>query len=261
MNHIEDDLKAALHRKPAPPGFAAKVFEWIEIEASNKKAPRSFFQSWVLGAFRKEVLIFASAVVLILSSVMHFGENQSALANSMSRLKVIIDVSSRLNRTASMDCSVLKSEAGGEKSSYRVRWNASGITRVDRKSTDGMQQTLWISNTTVPPDPVWQPAMEFLTPTILARHVEGAYGLMQAGQRDAPEPYEFLLVGRENQQVIEIAIDQRTYLPTTLRKYLPDSRTGEARNCVLEVRFLWNRPVPEQLLIPQLAAGNQKLNY
>ena len=112
---------------------------------------------------------------------------------------------------------------------------------VDRKSTDGMQQTLWISNTTVPPDPVWQPAMEFLTPTILARHVEGAYGLMQAGQRDAP--------------------DQRTYLPTTLRKYLPDSRTGEARNCVLEVRFLWNRPVPEQLLIPQLAAGNQKLNY
>jgi hypothetical protein len=257
MNHIEDDLKAALSRKPAPPEFAARVFERIESEDLSKKTPQSFVLSWALGAFRKEALIFASAVILILSSVLHFGENQSALANSISRLKVIIDVATRLNRTTSMDCSVLKSEAGGEKSSYRVRWGMRDIARVDRKSNDGVQQTLWISNTIVPPDPVWQPAMEFLTPTILARHVEGPYGLMQAGLRDAAEPDEFLLVGRENQQIIEIAIDQRTYLPTTLRKYLPGSRTGEARNCVLEVRFLWNRPVPEELLIPQPAAGKR----
>ena len=255
MNYIEDDLKAALSRKPAPPGFAARVFERIESANLSKKTPRSFFQSWALGAFRKEAMIFASAMILILSSAMHFGESQNALANSISRLKVIIDVATRLNRTTSMDCSVLKSEAGGDKSSYRIRWGRSDIARVDRKSNDGIQQTLWISNTTVPPDPVWQPAMEFLTPTILARHVEGSYGLMQAGPRDAAEPAEFLLVGRENQHTIEIAIDQRTYLPTTLRKYLPDSRTGEARSCVLEVRFLWNRPVPEDLLIPQPAAG------
>jgi hypothetical protein len=30
MNRIEDDLKAALRRVPAPPGLAAKVFERIE---------------------------------------------------------------------------------------------------------------------------------------------------------------------------------------------------------------------------------------
>jgi hypothetical protein len=257
MNHIEDDLKAALRRKPAPPGFAAKVFERIESEALNKKAPQSFLQSWTRWAFRKEVLIFASAVVLILSSLMHFGESQSALANSISRLKVIIDVSARLNRTTSMDCSVLKSDAGGENSSYRIRWGSSDITRVDRKSTDGVQQTLWISNTTVPPNPVWQPAMEFLTPAILARHAEGQYGLMQAAQRDAGGPAEFLLVGRENQQVIEIAIDERTYLPKTLKKYLPDPGTGEARNCVPEARFFCNRPVPEELLIPRPAAGKR----
>ena len=257
MNRIEDDLIAALRRKPAPPGFAAKVFERIESEALNKKTPWSFFQSWARGAFRKEILIFASAAVLILGSVMHFGENQSALANSISRLKVIMDVSTRMNRTTSMDCSVFKSGAGGDNSSYRVRWGTSDITRVDRKSADGVQQTLWISNTTVPPDPVWQPSMEFLTPTILARHVEGSYGLMQAGQQGAAGPDEFLLVGRQNQHIIEIAIDKGTYLPKTLRKYLPDSGTGEARNCVLEVRFLWNRPVPAELLIPRPAAGQR----
>jgi hypothetical protein len=257
MNRIEDDLKAALRRKPAPPGFAAKVFERIGSEALNKKTPQSVLFSWARGAFRKDILAFASAVMLILGGVLHLTGSQSALANSISRLKVIIDVSARLNRTTSMDCSVLKPGAGGENSYYRVRWDASGITRVDRKSTDGVQQTLWISNTTVPPDPVWQPAMEFLTPAILARHVEGQYGLMQAGQRDTAKPAEFLLVGRENQQVIEIAIDERTYLPKTLKKYLPDSGTGEARNCVLEVRFLWNRPVPEELLIPRPAAGKR----
>ena len=37
MNRIEDDLKSALRRKPAPPGFAAKVFERIESEALNRE--------------------------------------------------------------------------------------------------------------------------------------------------------------------------------------------------------------------------------
>ena len=52
MNHIEDDLKAALRRKPAPPGFAAKVFERIENEALHKKAPRGFSRNpfWMAAA-------------------------------------------------------------------------------------------------------------------------------------------------------------------------------------------------------------------
>jgi hypothetical protein len=257
MNHIEDDLKAALRRKPAPPGFAARVFERIESEALNQKVSQSFFQSWARWVFRKEALIYASAVVLILGSVMRFDGNQSALANSIARLKVIIDVSARLNGTTSMDCSVLTSGTGGENSSYRIRWGASDITRVDRESTEGVRQTLWISNTTVPPGPIWQPAMEFLTPAILSRHIEEPYGLMQAGPRAVAEPAEFLLVGRENQYVIEIAIDERTYLPKTLKKYVPDSGTGEARICVLEARFLWNRPVSGELLIPRRAAGKR----
>jgi hypothetical protein len=260
MNHIEDDLKAALRRKPAPPGFAAKVFERIEREASNKKTLWSFLRSWARGAFRKEILAFASAVMLILGGVMHLSGKQSVLANSISQLKVIMDVSAILKGTTSMDCSVLKSGAGGENSYYRVRWDASGITRVDRKSTDGVQQTLWISNTTVPPDPVWQPAMEFLTPSILAAHIEGPYGLMRAGQRDAARPDELLLVGKENQHAVEIVVDERTYLPKSLKKYLPDSgRTDAERDCLMEVRFQWNQPISRKLLVPDSQAANRQL--
>jgi hypothetical protein len=197
--------------------------------------------------------VLTTAIVLILCGVSLLDGTQSILANSISQLKVIVDVSAVLKRTTSMDCYVLMPGSRSEKS-YRVRWSASSITRVDRESTGGVRQTLWISNTTVPPDPVWQPSMEFLTPAILARHLEGSYGLMQTGQWKDAGSNEFQLVGREDQHVIEIAIDGRTYLPKTLRKYLPDSGTGEARKCVLEARFLWNRPVPEELMIPRLVA-------
>jgi len=200
-------------------------------------------------------------VVMILSGIALLSGKQSVLANSISQLKVIMDLSAILNRATSMDCSVLKSEPGNENSSYHLRWSARGITRVDRESADGVQQTLWISDTTVPPDPVWQPAMESLTPAILARHLEGRYGLMKTGQWNDAGLDEFLLLGRENQQVIEIAIDKRTYLPKTLKKYFPDSETGEGRQCVLEVRFLWNRPVPEELMIPRPAARKQELYH
>jgi len=197
--------------------------------------------------------VLTTAVVLILCGVTLLNGKQSILANSIAQLKVIVDVSAVLKRTTSMDCFVFMPGSRSEKS-YRVRWSASSITRVDRESTGGVRQTLWISNTTVPPDPVWQPSMEFLTPTILARHFEGSYGLMQTGQWKDAGSNEFQLVGREDQHAIEIAIDGRTYLPKTLRKYLPDSGTGEARKCVLEARFLWNRPVPEELMIPRLVA-------
>jgi hypothetical protein len=194
---------------------------------------------------------FTVAVVLILIGVLLPGEKQNALADSLSRLKVLIDVSAALNHTTSMDCAIIHAGVGSKKSTCRVRWNSHSITRVDRESACDIQQTLWISNTSVPPNPVWQPAMEFLTPTILAQHMERSYGLMQAALWNAEGQNEFLFIGRENHQEIELYIDKRTYLPKALRKFAPDAATGRTRNCVLEVQFLWNRPVPEELLIPQ----------
>ena len=150
---------------------------------------------WVRWAFRKEILAFSSVVLMLLGSVMHLGGYQSALAHSISRLKVVVAISERLYRATSMDCTMLIQGAGGETRHYRVRWGPPGVTRVDIAAGGRTEQTLWISNgavsiadyargslpptmgATTPQDPLLQPALAFLTPAILAQRMDERYGL------------------------------------------------------------------------------------
>jgi hypothetical protein len=227
------------------------------------------------GLFRKGILAVASAVMLILGAVMHLSGSPSALAHSIEQLKVIVTVSMSLNRAAFMDCTVLIPGAGGENSSCHVLWRASGDARMDMVSADGAQ-TIWISNETISfadsdggvvrsmpiktmtPGPVWQPALEFMTPTLLAKHMEEQYGLMQSGERSGAGSDEFLIVGREDRQVVEITVDARTYLPKVLKKYALDSgRTNGERDCLMEVRFHWNQPISQELFVPGPLVGKR----
>lgn len=215
-----------------------------ESTAGREKRRKRFRWLWT-EAFGKEVLAIASAFMLILGGIMHLSGNQSALANSITRLKTVIDLSAGLNSATSMDCTVIQP---GTDTSYRIRWSSRGITRVDMDSGGFPERTLWISNTTVPPDPVWNPAMEFLAPVMLAQHIENRYGFNQAGPEAGSGIQDLLLAGNGYEQPVEITIDQVTFLPKTLKKYLTD-HTGK-RRCVLEARFLWNQPVPYELFIP-----------
>jgi hypothetical protein len=226
-------------------------------------------------AFSQEILAFASAVMLVLGLLMQLAGGQSVLADSIERLKAMSTVSSHLHRAISMDCNVLKPSAGAQNSRYRVRWNTDGVTRVDVAPISGKEQTLWISNetvsvadneggtmrsiaiTNVPSE--WQPPMEFLNPTTLAQHMKERYGSMRSERQDGVEPQEFLLVGQEDHMVVEISVGAKSYLPTTLRKYSSGpARTGKDRDCIEEVRFQWNKPIPLELLVPGLSAVKRK---
>jgi hypothetical protein len=230
---------------------------------------------WAHGMFRQEVLAFASAVLLIAGGVMHLGGNQSVLAHSIERLKMVVTVSAGLRQATSMDCTVQIQGEERDQSSYRVRWGATGITRVDMDSTGREERTQWFPDETVsmfpyarmavhstaiatrPREPVWQPAQEFLTPAMLARNMEKRYGLIHSERREKDGRDEFLLVGQENRQVIEIAIDARTYLPIQLKKFLLNSsQTGDAQSGFEEVRFQWNQPISPEVLAPRSQAGN-----
>ena len=231
---------------------------------------------WAHIMLRKEVLAFASAVMLIAGGVMHLGGNQSVLAHSIGRVKTVLTVSAGLRRATSMDCTVLKPGDGDAQSSFHLRWTARVATRVDMEAGGRSVRTLWIPDASVSTalyagiasrpaasaaiarDVLWQPALEYVTPVLLARHIEERYGLIETERRSGDGVDEFLLIGQENQQVIEIAVDVGTYLPLTLKKYRLDLvRAGEERRCVEEVRFRWNQPIPRELLIPKYPAGKK----
>ena len=263
---------------PPSPDLHDRVLRAARAALAGRDVGLHWTDRWLraCGAFREEILAFASVLLLILGVVTSLGADQSVLAESIERLKVMVTVSECLYRATSMDCTVLKPAAGDKESRYRVRWNAAGITRVDIDSTNGTEQTLWIFEgtvsvagheggavrsmaiTTMPAE--WQPPMEFLTPTLLAQHIKEQYGLMPAERQGGARPDEFLLVGQESQQAVEIAFDATTYLPTTLTKYLPDPPwTGKERDCLEEVRFQWNTPIPQELLIPGTSAVKRQV--
>lgn len=218
-------------------------------------------------AYPQEILAFASSLMLILGVVMQLGGGQSVLADSIERMGINIVMSGRLDRATSMDCTVLNPGSGSERSRYRVRWIAAGITRVDMDSNNSTEETLWISKekisgavslTSVATMPSqWQPVVEFITPAILARYIEG-YKLMQAERQDGARPGELLFAGQKNQQVIEVAIDVKTRLPLTVEIY--SAGTSEERHCLKEVRFRWNRPIPPELLIPGSSEIKQRID-
>lgn len=233
------------------------------------------YQPWMQGLFRKDILAVASAAMLILGIVMQLSGSQTVLAHSIEQLKVIATISMSLNRASSMDCMVRTRGEEDEKISCRVRWSTSGDVRVDVDEGDGTQ-TFWIPNEAVSvagpkvgnkrsmpinamiPKPVLQLILEFMSPEIVAKHIEEQYRLMQRIGRVSLGTNEFLIVGREGRQDVEITMDAKTYLPRVLKKCLHDTdRTNEARNCAMEARFLWNQPISEELFSPRIPAAEK----
>ena len=253
------------------PGLHERVLLAAREAWTNSESGLHWTNRWMraCGRFRQEILALASAFMLILGAVMQLGGSQSVLADSMERLTVMAAVSGSLHRATSMDCTVTKPGAADERVQYRLRWNAAGVTRVEMTSAGGTGQTLWISNGTVsavddeggtvrstsitdmPSN--WKAPMEFQTPAAIAQHME-RFGLRQADDQGSAQPGELVLVGQENQQVVVIAINARTALPIALKKFLPAPvGTGKERAGFEEVRFQWNKAIPEELFIPGLS--------
>jgi hypothetical protein len=275
---LDNFLKQTLRDDIPPEAEAGMIRHFLSLkrtldQTENLAEPDRWL--WLHGVFRNEVLVFASAVLLIAGGVMHLYGNQSVLAHSIERLKMAVTVSVGLRQVTSMDCTVRMQGAPHDQSSYHVRWSATGITRVDMDSTGREVRTLWVPDDTVsmfpfarkavhsteiaakPREPVWQPAQEFLTPAMLAQNMEKRYGLIRAERREKGGQDEFLLIGQENQQVIEIAIDARTYLPKKLKKYpLDSSQVRDAQVGFEEVRFQWNQPISPEVFVPKSPAGN-----
>jgi hypothetical protein len=275
---LDNFLKQALKDNVPPEAEAGMKRQFLNFKRTLERTEQleePAGRLWMRGPWRREIFSIASAVLVILGVVLQLSGSQSVLAHSIEQLKVIVTVSMSLNQAAFMDCTIRKPGAGGRNASYHVLWRASGDTRMDMVSSDGAQTT-WISDETISftdpesgtvrsmpvqimaPGPAWQPALEFMTPRLLAKHMEAQYGLMQTGGRSGAGLDEFLIVGQQDRQVVEITVDARTYMPKMLKKYALDSGlANRERNCLMDVRFLWNQPVSRELFIPGPPAGKR----
>ncbi len=85
MHEIEDRLRDALRRKPAPPGFAARVLSRLESAADARPAARlSRPRLWAVAA----ALVIAAGVGLIERERWVERRNRAALEESLEALSV-----------------------------------------------------------------------------------------------------------------------------------------------------------------------------
>jgi hypothetical protein len=88
MNPIEDDLKAALRRKPAPLGFADRVFERIKRDAPGKRATRRLFNNPFWRAAVASVILMASGAGIIGYRQYIHMRNEAALNRTLAALSI-----------------------------------------------------------------------------------------------------------------------------------------------------------------------------
>lgn len=88
MHRIEDDLKAALRRKPAPPGFAASVLERIEDDEFVRKNSRRLTRGrlWMLAAAAMAVMMISAIVFEHQRYVRN--RNEAALQHTLTAISI-----------------------------------------------------------------------------------------------------------------------------------------------------------------------------
>jgi hypothetical protein len=100
MDKIENDLKAALRRKQAPPGFAARVMERIEENKSTGNIFRRFLpgRPWVLAAAALAVMAIGAVVYEYPRYIR--SRNEAAFYDTLAAITIVTAQLDRAENTA-----------------------------------------------------------------------------------------------------------------------------------------------------------------
>jgi hypothetical protein len=99
MNRIEDDLKSALRRKPAPPGFAERVLSRVGDGAFNKKASRRFILKRFWMAAAATILLATGLGIFIYQRHIQI-RNEEALQRTLMALSIAAEQLDRAEKKA-----------------------------------------------------------------------------------------------------------------------------------------------------------------
>lgn len=241
---------------------------------------RHFFRpkgwQWARWMLKKEILALSSIIMVALGAFMHISGHRSALAESFSMMRMSVSVSEEVRYTSSMECTMLVPTEEGKSVAYSIQWLPHNITRVDVHKMDEIHKTLWIVDEDITiadhvkktlkkvdsveqvKDPLFQPIMDFLSPAELAELMYRRWQPKQFEQKGERELGTFTFTIYDEKALLEMTVNLNTYLPMSIRKYLPGStKTGEEEKIVMQMHFIWNQPVPQQLMIPRIIKRSQ----
>lgn len=234
-----------------------------------KRSP--VFELWFTRrqAFRKDVLVYVSVVMLAAGAVLHLGGYQSLLAESISLLKISMSLSGQIRRADSMDCRVKMPAAVTQATSYRIRWVREGLSRVDIESPRGIDETLWIVHGSVwtagsaegsskpatylvPSLP--EPVMALLSPADLARRLDQHWQLQHDMKQH--DPNRLVFIDRQSRDIVEVYFEKKSFVPISL-SWKPPETNGKGRTGGAATRadFTWNQHVAPELMVPRLKSG------
>lgn len=260
---LKDDLPADVEGR-----MKAQFTQFQENVVSGKGFPAQIFgHRWrdflkLNWAVRKEVLAFSSLVMIIIGAFLHLSGHRSAVAETLSFLNTSVSVAAQIENASSMECRIQLPSENELSQTYTIRWVSPEMTRVDVFEKDKASKTLQISGSEISvndhvnnsfrkfqsledvKDPVWQPVLEFLTPSVLSSAIYEKWKPQHSRVEIEGQKTTYVFLCNGERTTLEMTVDMNTSLPLSIRKYtFAVSGVDDVYELALEALFIWNQPV------------------
>jgi hypothetical protein len=221
---------------------------------------KSLFQlNW---AVRREVLAFSSLVMIVAGAFLHVSGHRSAMADTLSFLNISVSVTDQIENVSSMECRLQVPAKDEKHRSFVIRWLSPETTQVCIFEKDRASKSLLIKGSEVTlndhvhnssqkfkilehiKDPVFQPALEFLSPMILATAIYERWKPQHFRENAEGQKGTFVFVDNGERITLEMTVDMNTSLPLSIKKYTSNlAGTDDVYELAAEALFTWNEPI------------------
>jgi hypothetical protein len=280
---LRDDLPldAEIVMKKQLERFQAKM-EQVETDSTREdsKATKGISHlrgvRWINFLLRKEALVVVSLLMIVLGSFIHSSGSSNKLAENLSVLGTSVVVPSQMSRSHSMECSIQVYGKNEKQLKYSIQWISSNLSKIQVADSDNtLLETIWLSEEDIViadhvsdtirkekrpaqlSNPLIRPIIGYLTPAELVERMFGEWKLEQYQQNVECRLGIFRVALPNERAILKLAVDLRTYLPVTIKKFLPAEELGED-TLILDLQYRWNIPLSRELVSPQLIKENQK---
>lgn len=160
-----------------------------------------------------------------------------------------------------MDCSVESVTAKGDRLNYSIKWTPDRTLVQVIKPDNSIVKTLeminarvtiidhsnnslrYVNNLEQVNDPLFQPIMDFISPTHLQERMKMKWKPGIYKQRGECDEETFTVLNSQEKADMEILVDMCTFLPIKMTTHRPfPTLSGKEGEGVIKVQFAWEAP-------------------